>query len=137
MPRNVATLFGAGHLGVAALVAAGVFGGLPARWLPVDLPAAFLVVLLAGSGVGLLVRASWAARAARVTSAHVLVVGLALVATLAITASYLAGLYGPVGRGGALVLVLVLALALPYLVVLPAAELAWFARAARVAEKSA
>jgi hypothetical protein len=47
------------------------------------------------------------------------------VATLALTASYLSGIYGPVGKGGALILVLVAALALPYLVVLPASQLVW------------
>jgi hypothetical protein len=33
--------------------------------------------------------------------------------------------YGPVGKGGAALFALVCALALPYVVVLPAAELLW------------
>jgi hypothetical protein len=37
----------------------------------------------------------------------------------------LLAVYGPVGKGGAIVLVLVAALALPYLVVLPLAQLVW------------
>ena len=46
---------------------------------------------------------------------------------LALTASWLAGIYGPVGAGGAAIMALVAALALPYLVVLPCVELVWLA----------
>ena len=42
---------------------------------------------------------------------------------LAVTASHLAGLYGPVGRGGALILAVVGLLVVPYLVLLPVAQL--------------
>jgi hypothetical protein len=112
--------------GIATLLlAAGVFAGLPARFWPVDVGAAALTALLAASGAGLLLRASWAARVARAAALVALAVGLVLVATLALTASYLSGIYGPVGRGGAFILVLVAALALPYLVILPAAQLVW------------
>jgi hypothetical protein len=62
---------------------------------------------------------------ARVASTVTLVLGLLLVGTLAVTVSYLRGIYGPVGRGGALILTLVTALVLPYLVVLPAVQLVW------------
>jgi hypothetical protein len=55
-----------------------------------------------------------------------------LVATLAITASFLSGIYGPVGRGGALILALAAALALPYLIVLPSAQLVWLGPFRRV-----
>jgi len=57
-----------------------------------------------------------------------LVLGLLLITTLALTASYLSGIYGPVGRGGALILSLLAATALPYLVALPVAQLAWLRR---------
>ena len=53
-----------------------------------------------------------------------LFLGLLLVGALAISASFLMGIYGPVGRGGAVILVLVAALAVPYLVVAPALQLA-------------
>jgi hypothetical protein len=58
-------------------------------------------------------------------AALALVFGLVLVTALALTASWLSGVYGPVGRGGALLLTLVAALALPYLVVLPLVQLVW------------
>ena len=78
-----------------------------------------------GDATGLFTRARWAERATRLASFIVLALGLALVATLALTASWLWGVYGPLGRGGAMLLVLVAALALPYLVALPALQLVW------------
>jgi hypothetical protein len=122
-PRRLALVFGAADLLTAAVVTVGVFMGLPARWAPVDVAAGVLVALKLGSGVSLLARASWAPRLATVAAAVALALGLALVTTLAFTASWLAGVYGPVGRSGALLLALVAALALPYLVVLPAVQL--------------
>ena len=51
--------------------------------------------------------------------------GLLLITLLAWSAAYLSGVYGPVGRGGAIILVLVIALAVPYLLAIPAGELLW------------
>jgi hypothetical protein len=131
MHRKAAVVFGSIHLFAALLVLFGVFVALPARWMPVDAAALAIAALLAGSGAALLAKAPWAERFARVAAAALLVVGLALVAALALTVSYLAGVYGPVGRGGAVILALVAALVLPYLVVLPIVELVWLARPAR------
>ena len=126
-PRTLRTTraIGAANLTSAALVVFGVFGALPARWWPIDVAASVVSLLLAAAGVGLLAGAAWADRAARAASFVALGLGLALVATVALTASYLSGIYGPVGRGGAIILVLVAALALPYLVVMPAVQLVW------------
>jgi hypothetical protein len=124
--KPVAALaFGAVNIVSALLVYLGVFEGLPARYWPVDIAAAVVFLALVTGGVGLLANARWGKWAARIGAAIALGVGLALVSVLAVTASYLSGIYGPVGRGGALILTLVAALALPYLVVLPAAELVW------------
>jgi hypothetical protein len=114
---------GAIDLVTALLLLGGVWGVLPARWWPVDVGATLLGALLAASGVGLLAGLPWARRVGLVAGGAALVLGLALVTTLALTASYLSGLYGPVGRGGAVILALVAALALPYLVLFPAAQL--------------
>ena len=123
--RTFRTGFGLADLASAALIYLGVFQGLPSRWWPIDLPAAVVIALFAAAGVGLLGQTSWAPKVAWLASAVSLVLGVLLVATLALTASFLAGIYGPVGRGGALILALVAALAVPYLVVLPAAQLVW------------
>jgi hypothetical protein len=123
--RRAALVFGVANLVTAALVGTGVFVALPARWWPVDAGAALLVVLEAVAGVGLLARAAWGEVAARVAAAVALAMGLFTVSVVAVTASWLQGVYGPVGRGGAIILALIAALALPYVVVLPIVELVW------------
>jgi hypothetical protein len=117
--------FGAVDLLSAVVVYVAVFQGLPTRYLPIDAAATAVILLLGIAGVGLLTKKSWAAMVARVASAVTLALGLALVTTLAVTVSYLAGIYGPVGRGGALILGLAAALGIPYVVALPAAQLVW------------
>jgi hypothetical protein len=120
--------FGALNLLSAALVGLGVFEGLPDRYGPVDGGAALLIAMLVGSGVGLVVRARWSVAVATAAAGTALAVGFVLVGALALSASYLAGIYGPVGRGGAILFVLIMALVVPYLIVLPGAELAWLRR---------
>jgi hypothetical protein len=127
--RSGAAAFGILDLTTAALVTMGVFIGLPARWVPVDVATALLVALETASGVALLCNASWAPSLALGVAALALALGLGLVTVLAVTASWLAGIYGPIGRGGAVLYVLVAALAIPYLVALPALQLAWARRA--------
>jgi hypothetical protein len=117
--------FGLINLGVAALVAWCVFRGLPTRWWVADTGGAIVTALMAASGVSLLANHRLAPTITRVSAAVVLAHGLALFAALALTASWLYGVYGPVGRGGAALFVLVTLLVIPYLVVLPAALLAW------------
>ncbi len=121
-------VFGALHLVSGAIVAGGVFAGLPVRYWPIDAPAATLSSALFLSATGLLLRTSWRERVARVVSWGTLVVGLALTALLTLTASHLAGLYGPIGRGGALIFLLVAVLVVPYLVAIPALSVHWLSR---------
>jgi hypothetical protein len=131
LSRRAALVFGIANLTTAALLVLGVFVALPARWWPVDTGAALLVALELASGIGLLTRATWGPLAAKVAGVAALALGLFVVSLLAVTASWLSGVYGPVGRGGGLVLALVAALALPYTVVLPIVELAWLREAKR------
>lgn len=118
-------LFGAADLIAALVIGVGVFAGLPARWSPVDVPAAILVGLLGASGVLLVLGHPRALIVARIAAYAALAAGLVLVLLLALSASWLSGVYGPVGRGGALLLGLVAALVVPYLVFLPSAQLLW------------
>lgn len=131
LSRRAALVFGIGDLVTAALIALGVFVGLPSRWAPVDIASVVLVAVDLAAGVGLLASTSWGPRVARVASALSLALGLSLITVLAVTASWLSGVYGPVGLGGAVVLALVAALALPYLVVLPVVRLVWLRGAQR------
>jgi len=109
----------------AALVVVGVFVGLPARWSVVDVPAALLAAVEIAAAVFLVRWRPVSRRVIRAASAVVLAFGLAFVAILAWTASYLFGVYGPIGKGGAVIYLFVLALALPYLVAVPALRLVW------------
>ena len=129
MPANVrkpwSRLFGVADLVAALVVLLGIFAGLPARWLPIDLAGGLLGGLFLASGVALLANHRAAPILARASAFAALGVGMLLVLALGVAASWLAGVYGPVGRGGALLLVLVAALVVPYLLLLPAAQLLW------------
>ena len=122
-PRARHPWLGGADLLAGALVLGGVWVALPARWWPVDVVGTLLGAAFVVTGVGLLVGAPWSERAGVLVGRVALAVGLALVTLLAVTASHLAGLYGPVGRGGALILAVVGLLVVPYLVLLPVAQL--------------
>ena len=108
-------------VGVSLLVA--VWVALPARWWPVDVVGTLLGALFTVSGAGLVAGARWSRRVGVIAGALALVIGMVLTTALALSAAQLTGLYGPVGRGGALILAVVALLVVPYLVALPAAQL--------------
>jgi hypothetical protein len=136
-PRAARLGFGAANVAVALFLAVGVFRFLPARWWVVDGGALVCGAPLLVSGVALLADHRLAARIARGAAALLLVLGLALFAALVLTASWISGVYGPVGMSGGIVFSLVAALVLPYVVVLPAAELAWLGPAVRAPVREA
>ena len=127
LPR-IAIAVAQGVIGLLLLL--GIWLGLPARWWPVDvlgtalgaaaLVAAALVAL--GKPFGL----RWASY---VVWAE-LALGTLTVTLLCTSMAQLAGSYGPVGSGGALLMGTILALILPYLVGLPALQLRWIRKAA-------
>jgi hypothetical protein len=123
--RNVEFVFAAIDALTAVLIGFGVFVALPSRYWPIDLPAILLVLGHLGAAGALFAQMPWARRVAAGVSLATLVVGLALVSALALTASWLGGVYGPVGRGGGIILALVAILSLPYLVALPLVQLFW------------
>lgn len=100
-----------------------IWAVLPARWMPVDVIGSIFALASIASGIGLVLGAPWARMVALATSAVTLVAGLALVTAVAVTASYLSGVYGPVGKGGGIILVFVALLLLPYMVLVPAAQI--------------
>jgi hypothetical protein len=131
LSRRSQLVFGIADVVTAIVIVLGVFVGLPSRWAPVDVAAGALVLLDLASGVGLLASRPWATRVARWASGVSLALGAWLVTILAVTAGWLSGVYGPVGLGGAVILALVAALALPYLVVVPVVRLVWLREGAR------
>jgi hypothetical protein len=125
MKRGPRIGFGIANLGVAAITAWVVLRGLPTRWWPVDVTGLVLAALMFASGAALLAKARFAATLTRAAAGLSLACGLVLVLGLASSAAFLWGTYQQVGRGGAAIFGFVILLAVPYLVVLPAAELVW------------
>ena len=117
--------FGLGNLAIGATLASAVFIGLPARSPIVDLPVIALTALMLASAGALLTRRSFGLSLLRVSALAGLVLGLGLVAALALSAAYLSGIHGDAGRRGALTLTLVMALAVPYLLLYPCVQLLW------------
>jgi len=110
---------------LSVLILAGVWLALPARWLWVDVPATALGVGALLAALALLKRAAWAVRFARGVLWAELAIGTLTASLLGSAAAQLAGSYGPVGAGGALLLITIAVLVLPYLVVFPALQLRW------------
>lgn len=134
--RRARVGFGVANVAIAIFVAIGVFRLLPTRWWVVDTGAVVVSLMLASSGLALLLKASIAERLTRAAAAIVLVLGLALFTAIVTTAGWISGVYGQVGASGAIIFGLVGALVLPYVVVLPAVELAWVGPRARPIPKA-
>lgn len=117
------------QLAVASLLMIGIWAGLPARYLLVDAIGTGVALLQAFAGVALLSSVAWALSLARVASWAALVIGATAATLLSLSAAQLAGMYGPVGSGGALLLGTIALLVLPYLVGLPAVQLVLLRRA--------
>jgi hypothetical protein len=123
--RRADFVFAAVDIGTAIAILVAIFVCLPIRYAPVDWTSSVLAALQGVAGVGLLLGSSWRIGFARVTSAITLGLGLLTVAMLVATATWLGGVYGQVGKGGAIVLGIAAAVILPYLILLPLFELAW------------
>lgn len=118
------TWIAASQLLLALLLLGGVWLALPARWLWIDVPSTLLALGAAAIAIALLLRAPWALRGARVLLWIELVCGTLSVTLLALSIAQLAGSYGPVGAGGAVLMGTIALLIVPYLVGLPVLQLA-------------
>lgn len=117
--------FAIGNL-VPALVLGTGCSLLPVRWWLMDLTVGVAVVgLLVTSGIALF-DARRADRMLRVAAFGLLAIGLALVTAFGLSAAFLAGVHGPFGAAGSLLMGLVVLLLLPYAVIYPALELLSF-----------
>jgi hypothetical protein len=117
-------LIAASQLFLAVLILGGVWLGLPARWLWIDLPLSALALACAVAFGGLLKGTAWAARFTRALLWVELGCGTLIVTLLCLSIAQLAGSYGPVGAGGAVLMGTIALLILPYLVAVPALLLA-------------
>lgn len=117
--------FGSIDVVSAGLTAVVVRFGLHVRVWPVDLVSFLVVGSFLASGIALMADTKYADTIARIACSFVLLVGLTLVLALVATAAWLEGVFGPVGKAGAAVYGISAALVLPYVVLIPAAELLW------------
>ena len=117
--------FGVAYLLTATLILVGIFMGLPTRYAVVDVTGGALGGGLALTAAALLAGHTRGKSLARVASYVTLALGATVIVLLASSAGYLRGAYGPVGQGGALIFVFVIALVFPYTVALPCACLVW------------
>jgi hypothetical protein len=101
-----------------------IWRALPARYLPVDVAGSSLGALLVVAGLALYTGRAWARKLGIAAAGICFALGVITVALLAYGAGEVAGLYGPVGEGGALILALVGLLLFAYFVALPGIELA-------------
>lgn len=114
---------GALNVGTALLLLGCIWKALPVRWAPVDILGTLLALLFLASGV-MLWRGQKGSRKVGLWSAGIILLSGAVLGTaLMVTAGTLAGLYGPVGGGGALILGAALFMMVPYFVVFPASQL--------------
>src|SRR5688572_6542608 len=128
MDKRARIGFGIANVVIGLAVAICVWRLLPTRWWVVDGGAAIISLLLVGSGGALLRNAPIAERLTRLAAFVVFALGLTVFAALVLTASWIHGVYGPVGKGGAIIFALVALMVLPYVVVLPLVELLWLGR---------
>ncbi|HEY3253276.1 MAG TPA: hypothetical protein VGJ91_04985 [Polyangiaceae bacterium] len=112
----------------AVVLLAGVFGVVQPRYWALDLPAAIIALVQLVSAVGLLARLPWAQRALTIAAWVSFVLGLSIVSLIVITIAFLRGIHGDYGLGALIVSGLIVALLVPYTVVLPALELLWLKR---------
>ena len=122
---NKTTAIGCTQGILALLILGGIWLALPARWLWVDIPGTLLGLGSAAAAGALFSRAAWAGKLVRAVLWAELILGSTLVTLLGMSIAQLAGAYGPVGSGGALLMGTIAALILPYLVVFPVLQLRW------------
>jgi hypothetical protein len=122
---RVRITFGVLNTLVAVLLAVGVFGLVQPRFWAFDVPAALLAAVELVSGVALLARLPWALRALSVAAWVTFVGGLILVGLIALTLVFLRSVHGEDGLAATAVSGLIIALLVPYTVILPALQLLW------------
>jgi hypothetical protein len=125
MPDRRARVLALTQFALGATLLYAVWGLLPSRWMPIDLAGTLLALAQIAAAVGIWTRRAYGKKVALVTAWVTMVCGALLCSALLFTLSHLAGLYGPVGAGGAVLMGVIAALVLPYLVLLPALQLTW------------
>ena len=112
----------------ALVLSVGLFGVIQPRFWALDVPLSIIALLQLVSAVGLLAKLPWALRALSVAAWVSFVLGLVIVFLIVLTMLFLRGIHGDYGVAALAVSGLIVALLVPYVVVLPALELLWLKR---------
>lgn len=125
---RVRIAFGVSNAVVALILLVGVFVVVTPRFWGLDVPAAVIALLELVSAVALLANFPWARRALRIAAWVSLGLGSLLVALVVISMAFLRGIHGDYGVAALAVSGLIVALLVPYVVVLPTLQLLWLKR---------
>jgi hypothetical protein len=120
--------YGILDLGLAALYAWLGFAAVPSRSPTFRVTLIVLVTLLAASGISLLFRARWSRHLGIAASALTLVVAALTILGLVASAAYLRGIYGPLGKGMAIVSLAAAALVVELFALVPLFQLRFHLR---------
>ena len=126
-PR-VLRIFAALNALVALILLVGVFGLIKPRFWALDAPVGLLCAVLLASAVALFARLPWALRALALAAWVTFVGGLILVGLIVLTMVFLRSVHGEDGFVATAVSGLVIALIVPYTLLLPAVQLLWLKR---------
>jgi len=122
-------VFCAGNLVSAAALTWVVIAALPARWWVVDTAALIAIAAYVVAGAAWLCPSPACIRLARAGAAICLMLGMLLLASVLLSISWLSGIYGPIGAGGAALFTIVALLTIPYAIAWPLAQCIYAGRA--------
>ena len=113
---------------VAVILIVGVFGLIQPRFWALDVPAGLLSAVELVSAVALFARLPWALRALLLSAWVTFAIGLLLVGLIVLTMVFLRSVHGEDGFVATAVSGLVVALLVPYTLLLPTVQLLWLKR---------
>jgi hypothetical protein len=122
---RVPVAFGVLNAVAAVVLLVGAFLVVTPRFWALDLPLTAIALLELVSAVGLLFGLPWALRALLVSAWVSFVLGLIVVSLIVLSMAFLRGIHGDLGLAALAVSGLIVALLVPYVLVLPALELLW------------
>jgi hypothetical protein len=122
---RVRIIFGVLNGLVALILLVGVFGLMQPRFWAVDVPSGLLAAVELVSAIALCARRPWALRALSLAAWVTFVGGLLLVGLIVLTMVFLRSVHGEDGLVATAVSGLVVALLVPYTLLLPVAQLLW------------
>jgi len=120
--------FGVWNAVAAAVLLCGVLLVVQPRFWALDVPLTLIALVQGASAVGLLANRAWAERALRLAAWTAFVLGLLVLSAIVLSMVFLRAIHGDYGVAALAVSGLIIALLVPYVLVLPVLELLWLKR---------